>query len=226
MGDIALTINAIPVIGHEGMTILEVARENGIDIPTLCYLENLPPVGACRLCVVEVEGSRTLAGSCHTPIAEGMVIHTHSPKVLETRRMLVELMLASHPDSCLVCDEANRCELRKIAADLDIGLPRFEIRKHYYPVEDENPYIIRDMSKCILCRRCVAACQKMRGDKIFSVAYRGFNSKVIWGFDQPLGSQETCRDCDICISLCPTGALTKPNKIGKEKTGPVLFVRG
>ena len=150
MGNIALTINSAPVSGRAGMTILEVARENGIDIPTLCYLEDYSPVGACRLCVVEVEGSRTLVGSCHTPVTEGMVIHTHSPKVLEARRILVELMLASHPDSCLVCDEANRCELRKIAADLDIGLPRFRTRKHYFPVEDENSYIIRDMTKCIL----------------------------------------------------------------------------
>jgi NADH dehydrogenase/NADH:ubiquinone oxidoreductase subunit G len=226
MGNIGLTINGAPVSGREGMTILEVARENEIDIPTLCYLENFPPVGACRLCVVEVEGSRTLVGSCHTPITEGMVIHTHSPKVLATRRILVELMLASHPDSCLVCDEANRCELRKIAADLDIGLPRFSMRKHYYPVEDENPYIIRDMSKCILCRRCVTACQNIKGKKIFSVAYRGFKSKVIYGLDQPLGSEEACRDCDVCISLCPTGALSQPSKIGKEKSGPVLFVKG
>jgi len=208
------------------MTILEVARENGIDIPTLCYLEDLPPLGACRLCVVEVEGSRTLVGSCHTPITEGMVVHTHSPKVLEVRRTLVELMLASHPDNCMVCDEANRCELRKIAADLDVGLPRFRIRKHYYPVEDESPYIIRDMSKCILCRRCVAACRDIKGEKMFSIAYRGFDSKVIYGLDLPVGSEEACRDCDTCISLCPTGALSKPSKTGKEKTGPALFVKG
>jgi NADH dehydrogenase/NADH:ubiquinone oxidoreductase subunit G len=226
MGSIALTINGAPVSGREGMTILEVARENGIDIPTLCYLEDLPPVGACRLCVVEVEGSRTLVGSCHTPITEGMVIHTHSPKVLKTRRILVELMLASHPDNCLVCDEANLCELRKIAADLDIGLPRFRIRKHYYPVEDENPYIVRDMSKCILCRRCVAACKYIKGEKMFSIAYRGFDSKVVYGLDQSVGSEEACRDCDTCISLCPTGALSKPTKVGEEKQGAALFVKG
>ena len=226
MGNLALTINGATVSGREGMTILEVAQENGIDIPTLCYLEDLPPVGACRLCVVEVEGSRTLVGSCHTPITEGMVIHTHSPKVLAARRLLVELMLASHPDNCLVCDEANRCELRKIAADLDIGLPRFRIRKHYYPLEDENPHIIRDMSKCILCRRCVAACQDIKGEKMFSIAYRGFDSKVIYGLDQPVGSKEACHDCDTCISLCPTGALSKPVKIGEEKQGTALFVKG
>jgi len=226
MGNIALIMNDVPVSGREGMTILEVARENGVDIPTLCYLEDSLPVGACRLCVVEVEGSRTLVGSCHTPITEGMIIHTHSPKVLQTRRVLVELMLASHPDSCLVCDEANRCELRRIAADLDIGLPRFRIRKHYYPVEDENPYIIRDMSKCILCRRCVAACQNRKGGKMFSVAYRGFGSKVIHGLDLPIGSEEACRDCDTCISLCPTGALSKPVKVGEGKQGKALFLKG
>jgi NADH dehydrogenase/NADH:ubiquinone oxidoreductase subunit G len=226
MGNIALTINGASVNGREGMTILEVARENGIDIPTLCYLENLPPVGACRICVVEVEGSRTLVGSCHTPITEGMVIHTHSPKVLETRRVLVELMLASHPDNCLVCDEANRCELRRLAADLDVGLPRFRIRKHYYPVEDENPYIVRDMSKCILCRRCVAACQNIKGKKMFSMAYRGFDSKVVYGLDQSVGSEDACRDCDTCISLCPTGALSKPTRVGDEKQGTALFVKG
>jgi NADH dehydrogenase/NADH:ubiquinone oxidoreductase subunit G len=226
MGNIKLTINGTPVSGREGMTILKVARENGIDIPTLCYLEELSPVGACRLCVVEVEGSRTLVGSCHTPITEGMVIHTHSPKVLATRRVLVELMLASHPDSCLVCHEANCCELRKIAADLDIGMPRFKIKKHYYPIEDENPGIIRDMSKCILCRRCVAACKEIKGEKMFSVAYRGFNSKVVYGFDQPLGGKQICRDCDTCISLCPTGALSRPTKVGEAKTGSVLFIKG
>ncbi len=226
MGQISLSINGTQVTAKSGMTILEVAWENGIDIPTLCYLEDMPPVGACRLCVVEVEGSRTLVGSCHTPVTEGMVIHTHSPKVLQTRKMLVELMLASHPDSCLVCDEANRCELRKIAADLDIGLPRFKIRKHYYPVEDENPYIIRDMSKCILCRRCVTACESVKGRKMFSVAYRGFDSKVVYSLDLPAGSEETCKDCDTCISLCPTGALMKPGKIGEAKQGTALFVKG
>jgi formate dehydrogenase alpha subunit len=174
--------------------------------------------------VVEVEGLRTLVGACHTPAVEGMVIHTHSPKVLAARRVIVELLLASHPDNCLVCDKANLCELRRIAADLYVGIPRFRIKKHYYPIEDENPYIIRDMSKCIMCRRCINACQKIGNGNIFSVAYRGFNSKVIYKCDQVLGSEETCRYCDICISVCPTGALTKPLKIGEEKLGKTVFV--
>ncbi len=223
---ISININGQPIAARSGMTILETARENGIDIPTLCYLKDFSPVGACRLCVVEVEGSRTLVGSCHTPITEGMVIHTHSPKVLEVRRILVELMLASHPDSCVICGEANCCELRRIAADLDIGLPRFRVKRHYYPIEDENLHIVRDMSKCILCRRCVVACRNLKGEKMFSLAYRGFGSKVIYGLDQTLGGKETCRDCDACISLCPTGALSKPIKVGEKKQGPVLYLKG
>ena len=222
---ITLTMNGSQMGGREGMTILEVAKENGIDIPTLCHIPDLPPIGACRLCVVEVEGSRTLVGSCHTPITEGMVVYTHSPKVLETRRVLVELLLASHPDSCLICDKANICELRKIAADLEVGLPRFRARKHYYPIEDENPYIVRDMSKCILCRRCVVACKNLKGEKFFSIAYRGFDSKVIYGCDQPV-DKEACRDCDACIALCPSGALSKPRKVGEERAEKVLFIKG
>jgi len=226
MHSVTLTLNDTPVTGREGMTILEVARANGVDIPTLCYLKDLSPVGCCRLCVVEVEGSRTLVGSCHTPVTQGMVVRTHSPKVLDTRRILIELMLASHPDSCIVCDEANSCELRQIAADLNIGLPRFRTKKHYIPVEDENPNIIRDLSKCILCRRCVTACQKIKGENLFSIGYRGFASKIVYGLDEPIGSKEACLDCDTCVSLCPTGALRKPVKVGKEKTGPALFVKG
>ena len=225
MEKITVTINGSEVRGGEGMTILEFARENGIDIPTLCYYEGLAPIGACRVCVVEVEGSRTLVASCHTPITPGMVIHTHSPKVIETRRVIVELLLASHPDVCIVCDKANMCELRKVATDLEIGLPRFRLRKHYFPIEDENPYIIRDMSKCILCRRCVVACKNLKGEKMFSLAYRGFDSKVVHGCDQSV-DKETCRDCDDCIALCPSGALTKPRRIGEGKAEKALFIKG
>ena len=222
---ITLTMNDSQVRGREGMTILEVAKENGIDIPTLCYISDLPPMGACRLCVVEVEGSRTLVASCHTPITGGMIVYTHSSKVLEARKVLVDLMMASHPDSCLICDKANMCELRKIAADMEIGLPRYRAKKHYYPIEDENPYIIRDMSKCILCRRCVVACKSLKGKKMFSVAYRGFESKVIYGFDQPV-DKEACRDCGTCIALCPSGALRKPRRAGEERAEKALFIKG
>jgi NADH dehydrogenase/NADH:ubiquinone oxidoreductase subunit G len=225
MVDMAITINDSQVSGQEGMTILEVARENGIDIPTLCHRTEFTPIGACRVCVVEVEGSRTLVGSCHTPITEGMVIHTHSPKVLETRRTIVELLLASHSGTCYMCDKANICELRAIAADLDVGLPQFQTRRRYYPLEDSSPYIIRDLTKCILCRRCVWVCKEVAKKDIFAVGYRGFDSKVVVDFDQPL-DKEVCQDCGICIPFCPTGALGKPRKIAEEKEGKLLLVTG
>ena len=224
MAKIYLTINGCEVSGEVGMTILEVARENGIDIPTLCYHRELTPLGVCRLCVVEVEGSRTLVGSCHTPISPGMVINTHSPKVLETRKAIVELLLGSHPDSCIVCDKANVCELRKIAADLEIGLPRFRLRKHYYPIEDISPYVVRDMSKCILCQRCVRACNEIAKKNVFGIAYRGFDSKVVANLDEPL-AEEACRDCYICISFCPTGALSKVSERTGEKEGTPLIIQ-
>jgi len=223
MAEITATIDGSQISAKEGMTILEVAQENGIDIPTLCYRSELAPIGACRLCVVEVEGSRTLVGSCHTPITEGMVIYTHSPKVLATRKMIVELLLASHCGSCFMCDKANICELRKIAADLEVGLPRFQVRKRYYPLEDISPYIVRDLTKCILCRRCVRACSEVAGHNVFAIAYRGFDSKVVVDFDGPI-DKEVCRDCDVCISFCPTGALGKPREVREEKKGKPLII--
>ena len=216
-------MNGSKLSGHEGMTILEVAQENGIDIPTLCHSPELTPIGACRICVVEMEGSRTLVGSCHTPITQGMVIYTHSPKVLEARKAIVELLLSSHPDNCMVCDKANLCELRKIAADLEVGLPRFTVRKRYYPIEDVSPYVIRDLSKCVLCWRCVRACNEVAKKDVFGIAYRGFDSKVVVGFDQPL-DKDICRDCDVCVSICPTGALSKPRKLSEERKGKPLII--
>jgi len=225
MAEITLTLNDAQVSARQGMTILEVAQENGIEIPTLCYIEGLPPMGACRLCVVEVKGSRTLVGSCHTPITQGMVIYTHSPKVLETRKVILELLLANHCGSCIVCEKANVCEIRRIAADLEVGLPRFEVRKRYYQIEDISPYIKRDMSKCILCRRCVVACNEIAKQNVFGIAYRGFDSKIVVDFDQPI-DKEVCRDCGICIPYCPTGALSKPMDVREEKKGKPLVIKG
>ena len=224
-GTVTATINGTQMTGKEGMTILELAQENGIDIPTLCYSPDLRPIGACRLCVVEVESSRTLVGSCHTPITPGMVIHTHSPRVLESRKVILELLMASHCGSCIICDKANQCSLREIAADLEIGLPRFQMKKRYYPIEDVSPYVQRDLTKCVLCWRCVRACKEIAKQDVFAAGYRGFKSKIVVDCDEPL-NKEVCRDCGICISYCPTGALTRPRKLGEAKEGKSLAITG
>ena len=222
---ITVKINGKEISGAEGTTILELAKQNGIDIPTLCYLEGLLPTGSCRVCVVEVENSRTLVASCHTPITPNMVIQTHSPKVLEARKVVVELLLASHCGSCYMCEKANICEMREVAVDLDVGNPRFPIRRRYYPMEDASPYINRDLSKCILCRKCVRACNEIAKKHVYAMGYRGFTSKVIVDFDEML-NKEVCRDCGICIPYCPTGALSDPRKTRQDKKGPVLFIKG
>jgi len=225
MSDITITINGSEVTASEGKTILEVAQENGIDIPTFCYVEELSPTGACRICVVEVEGSRVLVGSCHTPVAPNMVIHTHSEKVLEARRVIIELLLTSHCGTCYMCEKANMCKLRAIATDLDVGLSRFQSKKRFYPIEDVSPYIVRDLTKCILCRKCVRACNEIAKKSVFGIGYRGFDSKIVVDYDKALDT-EACRDCGICIPHCPTGALSAPVEITVEKKGPPLVIRG
>ena len=210
MADVNLVIDGMEMSGPSGMTILEAANEAGINIPTLCHRPDLTPEGNCRLCVVEVEGSPRLVASCHTPITEGMVIHTRSPKVVAARKAVVELLLAGHTGPCVTDECAKDCELHNIAADLEVGPPRFQVKKRRsYPVETLSPYVQRDMGRCILCRRCVRACAEIAKKSVFSMAYRGFRSKVVVDCDVPLDKEE-CRDCGICIDYCPTSALTKP----------------
>lgn len=212
MADITLTIDGKQVSGPEGMSILEAAETLGIDIPTLCHRPEITPTGACRVCVVEVEGSRTLVGSCHTPISEGMVIHTHSAKVIAARKATVELLLAAHTGPCVTDEDADKCELHKIASELEVGPPRFQVReRRFYPIEELSPYVQRDMSRCILCRRCIRACSEVAKKDVFAVAYRGFHSKVIVDFDEAL-NKEVCKDCGVCIDYCPTSALSTPKK--------------
>ncbi len=219
MGTVNLMIDGHHVTGQEGMTILDAAGTIGIEIPVLCHKEGIKPAGVCRICVVEIEGARNLAGACHTPISEGMVVRTRSPKALSARRANIELMMTAHTGPCLVDPEARNCELHRLASDLEVGSPRFHVRKQrYYPLEQVSPYIHRDMSKCILCRRCIGACREIAGHDIFGMAYRGFDSKVVVDFDEPL-NKDACRDCGLCIDYCPTSALIRPEGAGSAKTG-------
>jgi NADH-quinone oxidoreductase subunit G/formate dehydrogenase alpha subunit len=208
MKDLVCTIDGTRIRVKEGMTILQAAEENGIRIPFLCYSPDLKPIGVCRVCLVEVEGSRTLAAACHTPVTMGMVIHTRSPQVLETRKAIIELLLTAHSGSCVTDTNAGKCLLNRLAAELEVSPPRFQvIEPRYYPPEEDNPYLRRDLSKCILCRRCVSACDEIAGKHVLSVAYRGFQSKIIIDLTGPL-KKEVCKDCGVCIPYCPTGALS------------------
>lgn len=216
MQEINLVIDGKNIQSREGMTILQAAEQAGIHIPTLCHAPELKPTGVCRICVVEVEGAGTLTGSCHTPVSEGMIVRTRSPKVLKARKAIVELLLTAHTGTCVTDMNARECRLHNLAAELEAGPPRFRVRKpRYYPVEEQNPYVRRDLSKCILCRRCVSACREIARQDLFSIGYRGFQSKIIVDFDGPL-LNEVCRDCGICIDYCPTGALSRAGQGGAK----------
>jgi NADH:ubiquinone oxidoreductase subunit E/NAD-dependent dihydropyrimidine dehydrogenase PreA subunit/ferredoxin len=219
MTEIKIVIDDIETSGPEGMTILEAAEKNDIHIPTLCHAPEITSQGVCRVCVVEVEGQMSLPGACHTPIREGMVIHTQSPKVVRTRRANVELLLASHTGPCVNDSNAQNCALHMLASDYEVCPPRFVIEKpRFFPTEISNPYVVRDLSKCILCRKCIGACSEIAGQHLLGIAYRGIKSKLVTGLDTAL-KEEVCQNCGACIEQCPTGALRPGNKPITAKSG-------
>lgn len=217
MQSVTITLDGREVSGYPGMTILELARESGINIPTLCYDPHLSSIGACRVCLVENEQSGALLASCVTPIAPGMVINTHSPRVTGHRSTIVKLMLASHPDSCLVCDKGNRCQLRQIASDMGIGLSEFQRIPQMAAIEEVNPFIERDASKCILCAKCIRACQELAVEGAIDYFRRGFTAKPATLNDLPLEDSE-CSFCGTCVALCPTGALMEKERAYRGTT--------
>lgn len=230
MEQVKVKIDGKDVRAKRGKTILEVAKGAGIEIPTLCHKEELSPFGGCRICVVEVEGSNQLVGSCHTPIEEGMVIHTRSAKVMAARKGTIELLFAGHTGPCVTDRKAEECELHNLASAIESGPPRFRVEApRFHRVEDVSPYVWRDMSKCILCGRCVRACREIAGQEVYSTAYRGFKSKVVVDFDEPL-NKEVCKDCGICVEYCPTTALQwaegRKGVSGKGKGKPAPVKKG
>jgi len=216
MKNVSLTIDGKSVSSPPGTTILEAADKAGIEIPRLCHQEGIKPSGNCRICVVEVEGSRTLVGSCHTPIRDGMVISTRTPRVLEARRATIELLLTGHTGTCVTDTEARECTLHKLASDFEVGPPRFQVKRSRLYAPDQGPYVLRDMSRCILCRKCIRACTEVAGQNVYGMAYRGFSSKVVVDCDIPL-NKEVCKDCGICIEYCPTSALMWPEGVKKRE---------
>ncbi|MBN2165612.1 MAG: iron hydrogenase small subunit [Marinilabiliaceae bacterium] len=209
---VKLTIDNKPVVVNKGTTLLDAAKSIGVNIPSLCYMkledtnfENKP--GGCRVCVVEVEGRRNLAPACKTECSEGMVVNTHTMRVINARRTVMELILSDHPFDCLICAKSGNCELQSLAQKLGIReIPYKGEQSHYKG--DESPAIIRDMDKCIMCRRCETACNEVQTVGVLSAINRGFNSVVATAFEMDL-DHSSCTFCGQCVAVCPTGALTE-----------------
>ena len=201
-----ITINGQQVQAEEGMTILQAAQKAGIYIPTLCYHPDLSVEGVCRICVVEVKGQRLLCPACAYPVSEGLEINTHSPKVREARRLIVELLLANHPQDCLTCSANQKCELQKLAKELGIQEIRFQGERREEPMDISSPSLIRNPEKCILCKRCIRVCHEIQSVGALFASHRGWETTIGPALDKPL-ADVVCVYCGQCINRCPTGAL-------------------
>lgn len=206
MAMINLTINNKPIQVEEGTTIFEAAKRNNILIPHFCYLENVHQIGACRICVVEVEGAKTLIASCVTAAAEGMKVFTNTEKVRKVRKVLYELILSDHPKDCLGCWRNQNCELQQLGELIQVNEFRYEGAKSKEFIDLSSPSIVRDSSKCILCRRCVTVCNEIQGVGLMNPHHRGFATYIGPSEDELLG-ESVCTNCGQCVLVCPVGAL-------------------
>ena len=205
---IHLTIDGEAVSVPEGTTILEAAKHLNVHIPTLCHHEDQAVKAVCRICVVEVEGQKLLPTACSTPVTEGMDVKTASPKVIKARKNIMELILARHPQDCLVCSKNGSCELQKVAKDLNMNRPnRYEMQVRDSRFDDSSPSIVRDMSKCILCNRCVEVCSEKQGVMVMAKENRGFDTVIVPPYGKLL-VDTSCVNCGQCVQVCPVGALS------------------
>ncbi len=209
---VTLTINGQSVSVPKDYTVLQAARQAGIDIPTLCYLKDINEIGACRMCLVEIKGARALATACVYPVSEGMEVFTSTPRVRKARKTVLELMLSNHEKKCLTCVRNRNCELQKLAEELNVTDIAYEGEMTNEPIDDFSPSIVRDNNKCILCRRCVAVCKKVQTVGVIDALERGFNTKIGCSFEKSLNETD-CAMCGQCIVHCPVGALREKDGI-------------
>jgi len=203
---INITINNKAIQVEEGTTIFEAAKRHNILIPHFCYMENVHQIGSCRICVVEVEGGKTLMASCVTVVKEGMIVHTNSERVRNVRKVIYELMLSDHPKECLSCWRNQNCELQELGNLIQISEFRYEGAKSKDFIDNSSPSIVRDSSKCILCRRCVTVCNDIQGVGLMNPHHRGFSTFIGPSEDELLG-ESVCANCGQCVLVCPVGAL-------------------
>ncbi|MCL2121116.1 MAG: NADH-dependent [FeFe] hydrogenase, group A6 [Clostridiales bacterium] len=203
---VTVYIDGVEVKVPSDYTVLKAARKAGIKIPTLCYLKDVNQIGACRVCLVEIERARGLQASCVYPVSEGLKVHTRTAKVLSARKQVVELLLSNHPQECLTCSRSTNCELQTLAKDLGITDIPFVGEKNTYEVDLSSPSIVRDASKCILCRRCVSVCTQIQQVGVLGLINRGFDTTVGPPFKHGVG-EVNCTNCGQCINVCPVGAL-------------------
>ena len=206
MGTISLTVDGKQVSVPEGTTVLEAALSNGIYIPTLCYDPKLEPYGGCRMCIVEIEGMRGLPTACTTRATDSMVVRTDTEEINRVRRMTCEMLIADHPADCLTCSSNQQCELQKVAAYLGVNQLRLQKMEREPVIDDSNPFFTRDLSKCILCGRCVRLCQELRGVGAIEIAGRGYESLVTPFAGLPI-NESVCESCGECVDACPVGAI-------------------